>query len=131
MNGPCYEISIYLSLFDVHVNRSPISGAVGSVVYYPGKSHFAFKKNAATHNKNNVITIFNSRTRTILRQVAGRLTRRVICYCKEGDFVKQGDRIGIIELGSQIQVYIPPGFNIRVKTGDKARSGETILASSG
>ena len=128
MNGPCSKISIYLSLFDVHVNRSPISGTVEQVVYSPGKFDFAFDKTADLDNENNLITITSGRGKVMVRQIAGKLVRRISCYCKEGDIVKKGDRIGIIELGSRVQVYLPRNFKIKVKAGEKVAGGETILA---
>ena len=128
MNGPCLKISIYLSLFDVHVNRSPISGTVGQIVYSPGKFDFAFDKNSDMGNENNLITITSDRAKIMVRQIAGKLVRRISCYCKEGDILKQGDRVGIIELGSRVQIYLPRNVKIKVKVGDKVRGGETTLA---
>jgi phosphatidylserine decarboxylase len=128
MNGPYSKISIYLSFFDVHINRSPIEGTVESIIYSPGKFHFAFDKNAGADNENNLITITNSRAKIMVRQIAGKLIRRIRCYCKKDGLLKQGERIGIIEFGSCVQVYIPRNFKIKVKTGEKIRGGETILA---
>ena len=129
MNMPYSKISIYLSLLDVHVNRSPISGTVESIIYSPGKFHFAFNKNITSDNENNLITITNSRAKIMVRQIAGKLVRRIHCYCKKESLLRQGERIGIIEFGSCVQVYIPQNFKIKVKIGEKTSGGETILAS--
>ncbi|MFA5144913.1 MAG: phosphatidylserine decarboxylase [Candidatus Omnitrophota bacterium] len=127
-SGPYTRISIYLSLFDVHTTRSPVSGIVESIIYSPGKFHFAFNKNKAADNENNLIAITNSRFKIMVRQISGKLIRRISCYCKKNDLVRQGDRIGIIEFGSCVQVYIPRNFKIKAKIGEKIRGGETILA---
>ena len=129
MQTSCTKISIYLSLFNVHVNRSPIEATVKSLIYSPGRFHFAFHKNAITNNENNLITITNNQTTIIVKQIAGKLARRIRCYCKKGDLIRQGERIGIIEFGSCVQIYIPDNFRIRVKTGEKVTGGQTILAT--
>ena len=128
MNESCSKISIYLSLFNVHINRAPIGGRVESIIYSPGKFHFAFNKNISADSENNLITITNNQTKIMVRQIAGKLVRRIRCYCKKMDLLKQGDRIGIIEFGSCVQIYIPRNFKIKVKTGEKIKGGETTLA---
>jgi len=130
-NGPYCLISIYLSLFNVHVNRAPVSGVVESITHSPGKFNFAFSKNAAAENENNLIAINNGTVKIWVKQIAGKLTRKIRCYCKPGDTLKQGDRIGMIEFGSCVQIYIPKTFKIRVKTGEKVFAGETVLAGLG
>ena len=128
MHEPYTKISIYLSLLDVHVNRSPVSGIVESITYSPGKFYFAFNKNAAAENENNLITITNDRTKIRVRQIAGKLARRIRCYYKKGDSLKQGERLGIIEFGSCVQVYIPRSYEVKVKVGEKVSGGKTVLA---
>lgn len=122
------KISIYLSLLDVHVNRSPIGGIVESVKYSPGRFHPAFDKKALTENENNLIHISNDRVKVAVRQIAGKLARRIVCYCRKKDTLKQGDRIGIIRFGSCVQVDLPEGVVIKIRCGEKVRAGETILA---
>ena len=123
------KISIYLSLFNVHVNRSPIAGIVGHIKYSPGRFHPAFKKKALAENENNLIHIVNGRVKVAVRQIAGRFARRIVCYCKEKDTLRQGDRIGMIKFGSCVQVYLPEDALILVKPGEKVKAGQTALAT--
>lgn len=123
------KISIYLSLFDVHVNRSPVSGLVDSIKYTSGKYMPAFLKKASAVNENNLISIItNNGINIMVRQVAGIFARRIVCYCKKGDYLKQGDRIGMIRLGSCVQVYVPDNTTINVVNGDRVKAGETVIA---
>ena len=123
------KISVYLSLFDVHVNRSPIAGTVELIKYSPGRFHPAFGKKALTENENNLIAIVNGRVKVTVRQIAGRFARRIVCYCKEKDTLKQGDRIGMIKFGSCVQICLPEGSVILARPGEKVRAGQTALAA--
>ncbi|MDD5436683.1 MAG: phosphatidylserine decarboxylase [Candidatus Omnitrophica bacterium] len=123
------KISIYLSLFDVHVNRSPVAGTVALVKYSPGRFHPACGKKALTENENNLIDIVNGRVKVTVRQIAGRFARRIVCYCKEKDTLRHGDRIGMIKFGSCVQVYLPGSAVILVRPGEKVRAGQTVLAA--
>ena len=122
------KITIYLSLLDVHVNRSPIGGIVESVRYSSGRFRPAFDKKALTENENNLIYISNDRMKIAVRQIAGKIARRIVCYCREKETLKQGDRIGMIRFGSCVQVYLPKDTIIKIRCGEKVKAGETILA---
>lgn len=120
-------VSIFLSIFDVHVNRSAVTGMVEEVEYKPGKFHFAFRREAALVNEMNRITTDCKSGRVIMQQVAGAVARRVICHLQKGQSVSAGDRIGIIKFGSRMDLILPENIDIKVKPGDTVRSGRTIM----
>lgn len=121
------QVSIFLSIFDVHVNRSPISGKVQSKHYIPGKFLAAFKSRASVENERNVISIYNDRTKIIVKQIAGVIARRIVCWLKEGDEIKSGERIGLIKFGSRVDLLVPENIRLMVKLNEKVRAGETIV----
>lgn len=123
------EISIFMSPFDVHVNRIPFDGRVTNIVYRPGKFHSAFKDEAYWENENIKITLSTNQGDIILRQVAGVIARRAICWVKEGDTLKKGERFGMIKFSSRVDICLPPSFKILTKEGDKVKAGKTIIAS--
>ena len=123
------RISIFLSVMDVHVNRSPVSGEVISTKHSPGKFYMAFEKKAFEENENNLIVLRHKNTDILLRQVAGKIARRIVCYLKPGQIVQQGEKIGIIQFGSGAQLYMPAGVDVKVAVGQKVVGGETVLAS--
>lgn len=120
-------ISIFLSVFDVHINRIPVSGKVTHVKHVPGKFHKAFEPAALTENERTEITI-NSRFGEIsFSQVAGILARRIVCGLREGDQVTRGDRFGLIRFGSRVDVFLQPEVEIQVKLGDKVAGGVSVI----
>ena len=119
-------ISIFLSITNVHVNRSPIPGIVKRVVHKKGGFHPAYN-DAATDNTMNVITITNENGTIILRQVVGAVARRVVCNLEAGQEVSAGERIGIMKFGSRMDVIIPDNIEIMVAPGDKVRAGQSII----
>lgn len=120
-------VSIFMSPFNVHVNRSPCDGMVRSVVYSKGRFLSAYKQEAYLRNENVVILLETDHGDIIVRQVAGFLARRVVCRAKEGDFLKKGERFGIIKFSSRVDLYLPLNTTLYVKIGDKVRAGETIV----
>lgn len=122
-------VSIFLSLLNVHVNRSPVSGVVEKVEYRPGRFHIALKKDASTVNEMNRITIRCPKGAVITQQVAGSLARRVVCHLREGQEVGVGERIGIIKFGSRMDLIIPHNMEIKVNPGDKVKAGRTIIGA--
>jgi phosphatidylserine decarboxylase len=124
------QISIFMSPFNVHVNRSPCDGEVGLVKYSPGKYMAAYKDDASIKNENIVMVLEGEKCRVLVRQVAGFVARRAVCRVKAGDTLKQGDRFGIIKFSSRLDVYLPKDARIMVKIGDKVKAGETILATN-
>lgn len=121
------KISIFISPFDVHVNRAPCDGSVSAVEYLPGKSMAAFKADASVKNKSIVMVIDGKEGKVLVRQVAGFIARRAVCKAKVGDVLKRGERYGIIKFGSRVDLYLPKDTKIKVKLGDKIKSGETVV----
>jgi phosphatidylserine decarboxylase len=126
--GRARRISVFLSLFSVHVNRSPIAGQVESVEYRPGRFHNAFLEASARENERNRIQFRNSSYGVVVDQIAGVLARRVLCYCHAGDTVAQGERIGLIRFGSRTDTFLPLEAEVRVKKGMRVHGGESVLA---
>lgn len=122
-------IRVFLSVFDVHLQRSPISGTVKSVEYRPGKFLKANEAEAHIVNEQNWITIENEKGIYIVKQIAGILARRCVSWVKQGDVVKTGDKIGLIKFSSQVDLHMPAGYDIKVKVGDKVVSGVTVFAA--
>jgi len=121
-------IAIFMSPFNVHVNRSPISGNITNIDYKKGGKYPASSDKASFLNESNNFTIKNENLRIILRQIAGILARRIVFFKKEGDFVQRGERIGLIKFGSRVEIFLPKNLNILVKKGEKVYAGSTIIA---
>ncbi len=126
--GRARRISVFLSLFSVHINRSPITAQVEDIEYRPGAFLSATRDESAEKNERNRIQLRNGSLRIIVDQIAGVIARRIVCSCKVGDMVAQGQRIGLIRFGSRTDVYVPLNAEVRVKKGMKVRGGETVLA---
>ncbi|MDL1968367.1 MAG: phosphatidylserine decarboxylase family protein [Deltaproteobacteria bacterium] len=126
--GKCQKISIFMSVFNVHVNRIPHEGEVEMISYYPGKFFSANLDKASRDNEHNAIFI---KTRDGLKicvvQIAGLIARRIICKLQKGDLVARGERLGMICFGSRLDVYLPDDANINVTVGDKVKAGTSIL----
>jgi phosphatidylserine decarboxylase len=123
------EISIFLSVFNVHVNRSPIDGVIKSVTFHKGKFLAAFKPGAMTDNQRNEIEIESDNGIVRMHQVTGAIARRTICNKKPGDKVKAGERIGLIRFGSRVDLYLPECAKVDIKINQKVVAGETKLGS--
>jgi phosphatidylserine decarboxylase len=123
------RISIFLNIFDVHVNRIPCSGVVEDVVYQPGTFVAANRPDATLHNEQNALMIRStSGIKVLCVQVAGLLARRIVCWVTPGERVKCGDRYGLIRFGSRMDLYLPKGSMLHVATGDRVKGGETVVA---
>ncbi|MBI4534885.1 MAG: phosphatidylserine decarboxylase family protein [Ignavibacteriae bacterium] len=122
------QVSIFLSPFNVHVNRFPISGRVGYYKYVPGDYVVAFEDKSSERNERTHIGIENGRTKVLFKQIAGFVARRIVANVREGDTAAAGERFGMIKFGSRIDVIVPKGSEVKVKLGDKAVAGETVLA---
>ena len=126
-------IKIFMSIFNVHIQRSPVKGKVEWIEYKPGKFMAAYTEEASRENESNLIGIQKSdqrdsnKDRILVKQVAGRVARRICCWCKEGDNLIAGQRIGMIKFGSRAEVYLPQEIEIKVKKGDRVVGGETLL----
>lgn len=128
LRGPCTRISVFMNIFSVHVNRYPVSGTVRYRHYNPGKFINAAADKASLENEQMSVGIETPRGRFIVRQIAGLIARRIVTYSHEGDAATQGDRFGIIRFGSRVDVFLPPGFTAKVRLGDQAHAGVTVLA---
>lgn len=126
-NEATTRISIFLSVFDVHVNRVPISGQVSYFRYKKGAFIQAFKSDASIVNEQTMIGIENNKTKVLFKQIAGILARRIICNIREGHRVTMGERFGIIKFGSRVDVFLPKTFEINVKLHQKVKGGLSIL----
>ncbi|MGI2257697.1 phosphatidylserine decarboxylase family protein [Candidatus Cardinium hertigii] len=123
------KVSIFMSPFNVHVNRFPMSGKIVFFRYHPGKYFVAFHPKASTHNERTSIVIENENGQKILfRQIAGFMARRIKFYFKEGEAVQQGEKCGFIKFGSRAEVYLPLDADMQVSVGDKVKGGITVLA---
>ena len=127
-DGPRQRISIFLSVFDVHVNRSPIGGVLSSVSYRKGEYLNAMNPASADHNEQNVVTVTGEGIQVTFKQIAGLLARRIVFNLKEGDRVERGQRVGLIKFGSRVDVLLPAEAEIRVKVGQKVNGGASVLA---
>lgn len=127
LNDVSQRVSIFLSLLDVHVVRSPAYGKVGYLRYEKGRFLPAFHKLAPHENERNFVGIYNSHTKILMTQVAGVIARRIVCYLKEGDTLVQGQRAGLIKFGSRVDIFVPTSVEITVRKGHKVRAGETII----
>jgi phosphatidylserine decarboxylase len=129
---PVTRVSIFMSVFDVHINRAPVGGTVRRVVYIPGKFMNADLDKASDENERQHILIERSDGRPIgCTQIAGLVARRIVPFVKPGDIVAAGQRIGLIRFGSRVDVYLPQGTDTKVLLGQKVVAGETILAELG
>lgn len=135
VNEPTYlktravRISIFLSLIDVHVNRSPIAGRVESAKYYPGARYFTFQEKSSDLNQHSSILIRGEKVDCLVNQVVGPVARRVVFWLKDGQELRKGERIGMMKFGSRLDMYLPADkVEVVVRKGDKVRVGETVVA---
>lgn len=127
IQGNAVKISIFLSLFNVHINRSPLSGKITYTSYRPGKYFPAFKSHASDLNERNTIGIENNRVKVLVHQITGFIARRIVCYRKKGDSVSQGEIFGMIKFGSCTELDFPDDVKVLVKEGDIVIAGKTVL----
>ena len=121
------RISIFMNVFNVHVNRYPVSGVVRYVHYNPGKFLNAAVEKASLENEQSSVGIESGSNRVLVRQIAGLIARRIVTYGKDGERVTQGDRMGIIKFGSRVDVFLPLSARPRVKMGDPTFAGVTVI----
>lgn len=130
--GPVTRISIFMSVFDVHINRSPLAGEIRRLIYIPGKFMNADLDKASEENERQHILIErNDGVRVGFTQIAGLVARRIVPFVKPGDTVAKGQRVGLIRFGSRVDVYLPAGTDPKVLLGQRCIAGETILAELG
>jgi phosphatidylserine decarboxylase len=125
---PGRRISIFLAIWNVHVNRAPVAGRIEQIEYRPGRFYAAMRARASAENEQNVIHLSTPRGDLVFKQIAGWVARRVVCWKKPGDQLATGERIGLIRFGSRMDVWMPEGVEILVKPGDHVAGGSSILA---
>lgn len=123
-----YFIAIFMSPLNVHINRAPISGKIIKVEYKKGKKYPADKKEASLKNESNTFFIESEKFSLKVKQIAGILARRIVSFKKEGDFIKKGERIGLIKFGSRVELSLPKNLKILPKRGEKIYAGSTVIA---
>jgi phosphatidylserine decarboxylase len=126
--GQRQRISIFLSVFDVHVNRSPIAGVLTSVCYQKGQYLNAMNPASADQNEQNIVTVRGDGYEVTFKQIAGLLARRIVFNLKESDRVDRGQRVGLIKFGSRVNVIFPAEAQLRVKVGQRVKGGSSVLA---
>lgn len=127
--GKRLQISIFMSPFNVHVNRNPLSGIVSYFKYHPGKYLMAWDPKSSTENERTTVVVKHSNgTEVLFRQIAGFLARRIVWYVKEGQPVEQGREFGFIKFGSRVDIFLPLGTKVNVNIDDKVSGGETVIA---
>ncbi len=122
------RVSIFLNIFNVHVNRTPIPGKVAAVVYQKGKFLVASHEAASSENEQNTLIVEGDGTRVVCRQIAGLIARRIVCYKRAGDELRAAERIGYIKFGSRVDVIFGAEWALAVKKGDKVAAGTSVLA---
>lgn len=125
--GESIRIRIFLNIFNVHVNRAPMTGKVVFRKYRDGKMLPAFKSHASELNEKNYVGIENDYLRIMVTQVTGFIARRIVCWVKDGDNVAKGERFGLIKFGSMTELFLPPNVEVMVSAGEKVHGGESIL----
>lgn len=129
LNTPCKQISIFMSPFNVHVNRSPCDGKVVSTRHNTGRYFAAYKDEASLRNENSEMVLETAHGSILVRQIAGFIARRTVCRAQPGQSLSQGERFGIIKFSSRVDLYVPAQAAVSVKPGDKVLAGETIVAT--
>jgi phosphatidylserine decarboxylase len=123
-----FQISIFLSIFNVHINRSPLSAVISRVRYTPGRFLPAYKSEASTQNEQNEIELEDGSWKVTVRQIAGVVARRIVFFKEKGDRLERGERFGLIQFGSRVDILLPPDARVRVKPGDRVKGGRSIVA---
>jgi phosphatidylserine decarboxylase len=127
-NGPRQRISIFLNVFDVHVNRSPIAGEITAVRYQKGKFLNAMNQECAERNEQNIVTVHGEGMEIVFKQIAGLIARRIVFNHRVGDRIERGQRVGLIKFGSRTDIILPAEAEIRVKAGQRVKGGSSIIA---
>ena len=127
--GNVTRLSIFLSLFDVHVNRSPMAGRIEAIEYKKGRFKAAFNHDASVENERNIIMVAQGDVKLVFTQIAGLIARRIVCWKKAGDTVVKGELIGLIRFGSRVDVLFPAGTEVTVERGMRVRGGSSAIGN--
>ena len=122
------RVSVFLNIFDVHVNRSPVAGTIKEVFYKKGRFLVASRERASAENEQNLVVIDSDGTEVAFRQMAGLIARRIVFRKQRGDRVETGERVGLIKFGSRVDVLLGPEWDIQVRAGMRVRAGSSVLA---
>ncbi len=122
------QVSIFMSPLNVHVNLFPIAGTVSYYKYHPGNYFVAWHPKASESNERNSVVIENGKNAVLVRQIAGVLARRIVCYAQSGEKVQQGQELGFIKFGSRVDLFLPPGVKLNVKLGQKVNGKTSVIA---
>src|ERR1700730_11026023 len=125
---PGKRVSIFLAVWNVHVNRSPAAGTITNMEYRPGKFLAAMRERASVENEQNVFTLSTKAGEMVFKQIAGLIARRVVSWKKQGEKVARGERIGLVRFGSRVDVWVPKDAEILVKLGENVKGGSSVLA---
>lgn len=130
--GPAWKVSIFMNVFNVHVNRAPLAGTVERILYKPGKFHSADSKKGALENEYCATCITTEHgKRVAFVQIAGLIARRIVCWLEPGDTAVKGKRFGLIRFGSRVDLYLPVDAVLKIQPGDRVRAGESIIGFLG
>lgn len=127
-NDKRIQVSVFMSPMNVHVNRNVIGGIVQYVKYHPGKYLVAWHPKSSTENERNTVVIADDEKQILVRQIAGKVARKIVCYSKVGEVVKQGDEFGFIKFGSRVDIFLPLNAKIKVALNQTVIGGETVIA---
>jgi phosphatidylserine decarboxylase len=125
---PGRRISIFLAIWNVHVNRSPAAGTITRLDYKPGKFLAAWAESASLENEQNVFTLSSEYGEIVFKQIAGWVARRVVSWKKSGDVVGRGELVGLVRFGSRVDLWLPEGAEVAVKVGDNVKGGSSVIA---
>jgi phosphatidylserine decarboxylase len=126
--GGLTRISVFLNIFDVHVNRAPIGGKITGITYQPGKFLVASREEASTQNETNTFIVEGDGARVVFKQIAGLIARRIVCWSKVGDLVRKGDRVGLIKFGSRVDILLGSEWKTAVTEGQRVCAGSSVIA---
>lgn len=129
IKGRARQVSVFMSPLDVHVNRAPAAGRVAYKKYHPGKFLPAYRDKASLDNEQMHLGIETAGGRVLVKQIAGAVARRIVCYPEIGDEVEAGQRMGLIKLGSRLDLFLPPDAAVSARVGDRVRAGLTVVGS--
>src|SRR5262249_21831923 len=128
VEGDGHRVSIFLNVFDVHVNRCPVGGVIRDIHYTPGKFKVASLEAASAENEQNTLVVDDGRSSVVFKQIAGLIARRIVCHKKVGDSVETGERFGLIKFGPRMDVTLGPEWELEVQCGERVKAGSSILA---
>jgi phosphatidylserine decarboxylase len=126
--GKALKIGVFLSVFNCHITRAPAPGRVTRIRYQPGSFHNAMSRRSSQSNENNSILLDQDGSPILVRQIAGAIARRIVCTARIGQRLSAGERVGLIRMGSRVEVYVPTDSQLRVKPGAKVKAGQSVLA---